>query len=100
MILSNLPKTKLGKWSVGLQSLFLLSVTISIILVKVFNVLRFDDRWWDVTAGIAFPASIIATIFGIIAKRKKDDSLLVLLSVITGLIVILFIFTHSLFISD
>lgn len=100
MILSNLPKTKLGKWSVALQGLFLISVILSTFLVKVINVLRFDDRWWDVTAGIAFPASIIATIFGIIAKRKKDDSLLVLLSVITGLIVILFIFTHSLFISD
>lgn len=100
MILSNLPKTKLGKWSVALQGLFLISVILSISLVKVVNVLRFDNHWWDVIAGIAFPASIIATIFGIIAKRKKDDSILVLFSIIIGILILVFILTHSLFISD
>jgi len=100
MILSNLPKTKLGKWSVALQGLFLISVILSIFLVKIIHVLRFDDHWWDITAVIAFPASILATITGIIAKKKKDDSIFVILSVILGLLVIVFIFTHSLFISD
>jgi hypothetical protein len=96
-----MPKTTLGKWSVGLNALFLISVTVSIFLVEVLKVLNFDDHWWDVTVAISFPASIIAMIIGIIAVRKyKDRSVLVYLSILVGVCLILFIIFHSLFISD
>lgn len=96
-----MPKTKLGKWSVGLHIFFLIAITASIVLVKVLKVLDFDDHWWDVSAAVLFPASIIASIVGIIAKRKyKDSSLSVFLSILLGLCVILFIIFHSLFITD
>jgi len=96
-----MPKTKLGKWSVGLQGFFLLAIIVSVILVKVVGVLDFGDRWWDVFVAIIFPASIIAFITGIIAKRRnKDDSLAVLLSILLGFVVIIFIIFHSLFIND
>ena len=95
------PQTKLGKWSVGLHIFFLIAIIASIILVKIFKVLNFDDRWWDVTAAVAFPASIIAFIIGIIAKRKyQDNSISVFLSILLGLCVILFIIIHPLFIND
>ena len=95
------PQTKFGKWSVGLHIFFLIAISASIALVKIFKVLNFDDRWWDVTAAVAFPASIIAFIIGIIAKRKyQDSSISVFLSILLGLCVILFIIIHSLFISD
>ena len=95
------PKTKLGKWSVGLNMFFLIVVVISIILVKVLGILNFDDHWWDVTVPIIFSASIIGFILGIIAIIKnKERSLLVYISVIIGLLAILFIPLHSLFIND
>lgn len=96
-----MPKTKLGKWSVGLHIFFLIVIIVSIFLVKILKVLNFDDRWWDVTVPIAFSASIVAFIIGIIAKRKyQDSSISVLLSILLGLCVILFIIFHSLFITD
>lgn len=95
------PKTRLGRWSAGLNIFFLAAIIISIILVKVLGVLSFGDHWWDVTVPITFSASIIGFITGIIAVTKnKERSLLVYLSILIGLLTILFIPLHSLFISD
>jgi len=95
------PKTVLGKWSVGLNAFFLIAIAISIILVKVLGVLSFDDHWWDVTVPVTFSASIIGLITGTIAVRKDQErSTLVYLSIFIGICTILFIFLHSLFISD
>jgi hypothetical protein len=96
-----MPKTKLGKWSVGLHIFFLVAITASIFLVKILEVLNFGDHWWDVTVPILFSASIAALVIGIIAKRKyQDSSISVLLSILLGLCVILFVIFHSLFIND
>ena len=95
------PKTILGKWSVGLNAFFLTAVIISILLVKGFKILNFDDHWWDVTVPVSFLIEMTAFITGIIALRKyKDKSVLVYLSIIIGLLAILFILLHSLFIND
>lgn len=96
-----MPKTTLGKWSVGLNAFFLMAVTTSCVLVLILKILNFDDHWWDVTVAVAFPASIIAFVIGIIAKRKyQDNSISVFLSILLGACVILFIIFHSLFIND
>src|SRR4030042_3638932 len=96
-----MPNTKAGKWSVGLNAFFLIVIAASLVFVKILKILSFDDHWWDVTVGVAFPASIIALITGILAVRKnKERSLLVFLSILIGLCVILFIIFHSLFIND
>jgi len=96
-----IPKTRLGRWSVRLNAFFLIIIAISIILVNVLGILSYDDHWWDVTVPLVFFASIVAFILGIIAIRKnKERSVLVYASVIIGLLAILFIFLHSLFISD
>ena len=94
------PQTKFGKWSVWLNVFFLITIGISIILVNVLGVLSYNDHWWDVTVPITFLASIIAFILGIIAIIKKERSVLVYMSVIIGLLAILFIPLHSLFIND
>jgi uncharacterized membrane protein len=95
------PQTKFGKWSVWLNAFSLITISISIILVNVLGILSYDDHWWDVTVPIIFLASIIAFILGIIAIIKnKERSVLVYASVIVGLLVILFIPLHSLFIND
>lgn len=96
-----MPKTILGKWSVGLNAFFLIAIAASLVFVEILKVLSFDDHWWDVTVAIAFPASIIALITGIVAVRKnKERSVLVGLSILVGLCTILFILFHSLFIND
>jgi hypothetical protein len=101
MKLNFVPKTILGKWSVGLNTFFLIVIIISIILVKVLKILSFDDHWWDVTVPIVFLASIVALFTGILSVRKHNErSVLVYLSIIIGILSILFIFLHSLFISD
>jgi hypothetical protein len=94
------PKTVLGKWSVWLNAFFLIVIITSVILVKVIGILSFDDHWWDVTV-LVFLASIAAFIVGIIATIKnKERSVLVYLSILLGIIVILFLLLHSLFIND
>jgi hypothetical protein len=95
------PETKLGKWSVGLNLLFFIVISIVLILVKVVGVLSFKvGHWWDVTV-LIFLANIAAFVVGLIAIIKnKENSLLVYLSVTFGFLVILFLFLHSLFISD
>lgn len=95
------PETKLGKWSVLLNAFFLVVIMTSIILVKVLGVLSFDvGHWWDVTV-LVFLASIAALIVGVIAVIKnKERALSVYLSIIIGILTILFLLLHSLFISD
>ena len=96
-----MPKTHLGKWSVGLNAFFLIAVAASVFLVNILGVLSYDDHWWDVTVPLTFTASIVGFIFGIIAIFKnKESSVLVYASVIVGLLTILFIPLHSLFIND
>jgi len=94
------PETKLGKWSVGLNIFFLIVIIISVTLVNVLGILSYNDHWWDVTVPVVFLASIVAFILGIMTIKKKDHSVLVYSSIAIGLLTILFILLHSLFISD
>ncbi|OGH48043.1 MAG: hypothetical protein A3A51_02615 [Candidatus Levybacteria bacterium RIFCSPLOWO2_01_FULL_39_10] len=95
-----LPKTRLGRWSIALNVFFLIVITTSIILVNMLGILSFNDRWWDVVV-LVFLANIAAFAFSIIAIRKHSESSpFVYLSVIIGIITILFLLFHSLFISD
>ncbi|MFA4936979.1 MAG: hypothetical protein WC575_01625 [Patescibacteria group bacterium] len=101
MRLNFIPKSRSGKWSVGLNIFFLVAIVTSCVLVLILKILNFNDHWWDVTVAVSFPASIIALITGVIAVRiNKERSILVTLSIIIGLCTILFILLHSLFISD
>ncbi len=96
-----MPTTALGKWSAGLNIVFLVAIIASVILVNALKILQYEDRWWDITVAVAVPLVLIALITGIIAFRKnRDRSGLVILSIITGACAILFGLLHSLFISD
>jgi len=96
-----MPTTLLGKWSIGLNTFFLLAIVLSLTLVLGLKALSFDNHWWDVTAAIAFPASIIALITGVIAVRNYNErSFLVYLSILVSVCTVLFILLHSLFIND
>ncbi len=95
-----MPSSTLGKISVGLNAAFLAAMAITVPL-GISNTLNFDHTWWDVTVGISFPTSIIAFIIGIIAvAKKKDHSPSVYCSILVGILLILFVLLHSLFIND
>jgi hypothetical protein len=95
------PKTKIGKWAVGLKVFFILLISIFFIFM-LLGLVTFDEgHWWDLVVGIAVPLIISAFITGIIAiKKNKDKSILVYLSIFISSCVILFILLHSLFIKD
>ena len=95
------PQTKLGKWSAGLNIFFLTIIIVSIILVLVLKILSFDDHWWDVTVPVSFLIEMIAFITGIISVTKnKERSVLIYFSIFVGILTILFVLSHSLFIND
>ena len=101
MKLNFIPKTSLGRWSVWLQSFFLVGVGISALLVNGLGLLSYDNRWWDSTIPVIFSVSIVAFVLGLRAIRKyRESSVLVYISTGIGLLTILFIPLHSLFISD
>jgi len=93
-------QTKFGKWSVWLNAFFLVTIGSSIILVNGLGILSYDDHWWDVTILISAMVTITAFILGIVATIKKESSVFVYISVAIGLLAILFILLHSLFIND
>ncbi len=96
-----MPTTTLGKWSVGLNIVFLGIVIVSVVLVKALGVLDFGDRWWDVTVPVAFLIEMAALYTGIRAVRKSKERLaLVYFSIVVGIVTILFALLHSLFIGD
>lgn len=99
--MNTFPESRLGKWSIGLTMFFLL-LNVVFFAFMLFGLVTFDTgHWWDITVGIAVFVEITAFILSIMAlRRPKGRSLLVYLSFIIGICAILFIFLHSLFISD
>lgn len=101
MSIQKMPSTILGKWSVGLNALFVVAISVSIVLVKVLGPFSFGDHWWDVTVGIVFPASIAGAILGVVTfLRGRERGPLVFASIIVGISTFLFVMLHSLFIND
>jgi len=93
-----MPRTTLGKWSVGLNTFFLIVVALSLFLVAI-GTLSFDDKWWDVTVPFLVVATIAAFITGIMALRKEKTGL-VIASVVISSLALLFLLFHSLIIQD
>ena len=85
-----IPKTVLGKWSVGLIVIFFLLVAVQ----KVFII---SGQWASDAVklnalGITVVAGVGAFVTGIIGVIKsKEGAILVLLSTVTGFIVLMFI---------
>jgi uncharacterized membrane protein YfcA len=101
MKLNFMPKTRSGKWSVGLNTFFLIIIAASCVLVLMLKILNFNDHWWDVTVPVAFLIEMIALYTGIRAVRKnKERSVLIFFSIFMGIATILFVLLHSLFIND
>lgn len=97
--MKRLPESRIGKWASGM------TLTFALILVMFFMFMAMDfvdfdtGHWWDVTLGVVVPIELAAFVLSIIAIRK-EGSVLTWCSLILGIIVVLFLLTHSLYIHD
>jgi len=91
-----MPKTTLGKWSVGLIAAFFLLLATGITVVSVFKQeggeTFFDNLWISIPMLGAGASTIAAFITGIIAIIKnKERSILVIITTLFGLLVLWFV---------
>ncbi len=91
-----LPKTNLGKWSVGLIATFFLLLAAGMTVVSVFKQeggeTFFDNLWISVpmlSAGAAATAAFFAGIIAVI--KQKERSILVIITILLGLLVLWFV---------
>lgn len=56
-------------------------------------------HWWDILIGIVVPIELIAFVLSIIAFRK-EKTVLTCCSLILGVLAVIFLLTHSLYIND
>jgi hypothetical protein len=95
-----LPKTRWGRWSVGLMLLYVVLLCV-FFACMVFGLVSFDTgHWWDWTVGIGVPLIIGSFVTGILALKHEENSFLVYLSICLSGCAILFVLAHSLFIND
>ncbi len=93
------PESKLGKWAVGLTMIYIIILLIFFLLMGI-GIVDFDTgHIWDITLGIVVPIELVGFVLSIIAIRK-DKTALIKFSLIVGIISILFLLTHSLYIND
>lgn len=93
------PETPLGKWAIGMTSACLLFL-LSFFWFMALGFVDFDTgNWWDVTIGVVVPVGLVAFVLSILAVRK-ERTVLTYCSLILGLMAILFLLTHSLYIHD
>lgn len=96
-----LPITQMGKWAVALTAAFVL-INILFFIFMWLGMVTFDDgNWWDITVAVSVLLEISSFVLCIIVlSRKKERSLLLIVSLIIGIFLILFLLLHGLFIQD
>jgi len=93
------PLTNIGKIAVLLQ-FTVVTILLVFFVFMLIDMVDFDTgHWWDTVVGIVAPIEVIAFVLSVFAS-KKDKSVLVRVSLILGAAAIVFLLTHSLFISD
>lgn len=93
------PELCTGKWAVVL-SLGFLALLIVFFLFMAQGFVDFDTgHWWDLTVAISVFLIVPAFLLSIIAIRKEKTTLTYVVLII-GLLMIVFLLTHSLLISD
>lgn len=93
------PESRIGKFAVGLTMIYIIILLLFFIFMGI-GIVDFDTgHWWDITILIAIMVELVAFVLSIIAIRKERTTL-VKFSLIIGIISILFLLTHSLYIKD
>lgn len=94
-----LPQSGLGKWAVCMTLIYILLIAVFFLFMAI-GLVDFDTgHWWDITVGAVVPIELIATVLCIIVIRK-ERSILTCCSLALGILIVLFLLTHSLYIHD
>lgn len=93
------PESRLGKWAIGMTLIFILLLLIFFLFMGMGFVDFNTGHWWDITVGLAVPIELVAFVLSIMVV-KKERTVLNYCSLIIGIIAILFLLTHSLYIHD
>ncbi|MDF2616607.1 MAG: hypothetical protein K0Q47_1262 [Sedimentibacter sp.] len=95
-----LPKSRTGKWSVGLCIYFIVTGIFLYGFAELLNVIT-SDVLVTIVGSSAIIAQVISFVLGVITVLKnKECCSMVYIAIIVGLIVLLFIFGDILGISD
>lgn len=94
-----MPMTKTGNLAVGLMALCVLTLAVFFFFMAVGQTDFDTGHAWDIAVGIASASGLGALVLGVVAWRK-DPAPLVRATVVLGALGLLFLLTHSLFISD
>lgn len=93
------PESCLGKWAVGLTLTCILVLVIFFLFMAMKMVNFNTGHWWDVTLGIVVIVEFAAFVLSIMAVRK-ERTVLTYCSLAFGIIAVIFLLTHSLYIHD
>jgi len=97
--MKTLPESRLGKWAVGMTLVYVILIVVFFLFMAI-GLVDFDTgHWWDITVGIAVPIALIAFVLSILAVRK-ERTILTRCALVFGILAVLFLLTHSLYIHD
>ncbi|MDD4705918.1 MAG: hypothetical protein PHS24_01720 [Bacilli bacterium] len=97
--MKRLPESLTGKWAVGTTLIYVILIIVFFLFMAIGMIDIDKGHWLDITLGIAVPIALIAFVLSIIAIRK-ERTILTLCSLALGILVVLFLLTHSLYIHD
>jgi hypothetical protein len=90
MKITFLPKTRLGKWTVGMNIFTIATFIFFYIFAELLKVIT-SDLIISIFGATAVVAAIIAFFTGGVAViKKKDQSVLIFLAILTGFVVLAF----------
>lgn len=93
------PESRVGKWAVGMTIICVFLLVVFFLFMSI-GLVDFDTgHWWDALLAIAIPIELLAFILSIIAVRQ-ERTILTYCSLILGIVAIVFLLTHSLYIHD
>lgn len=98
-VIKTFPESRLGKWAIGMTLTCVLLLVIFFLFMAIGLVDFNTGHWWDITIGIAVPIELLAFVLSIISV-KKERTVLIYCSLILGIMAVIFLLTHSLYIHD
>lgn len=91
MKISILPKSRFGRWTVGLNIFFLLSTIFFYIFAELLRIIQ-SDILITIFGFTSIIASLSALFTGVVAvKKNKERSVMVFMAILTGFVVLVFI---------
>lgn len=97
--MKRLPESRPGKWAVTMTLIYVMLI-VGFLIFMVFGMVDFDTgHYWDITLGVAVPIALVSFVLSIMAV-SKEPTILTWCLLVLGILLVLFLLTHSLYIHD